>query len=75
MLKSDLEKSATESLQSWRMRMAAEYEERLSTLEKRIIEDRERILALEQQVQLIYNRVINLVRGLGVMSEEDFCQG
>ena len=55
--------------------MAAEYEERLSTLEKRIVEDRQRILALEQQVQLIYNRIVNLVRRLGDVSEKDICQG
>ena len=55
--------------------MAAEYEERLSKLEERIVEDRQLISALEQQVQLIYNRVLTLVRRLGDMSQEDICQG
>ena len=75
MLKSDVERTVRECLQSWRLQMAAEYEERLSKLEERIVEDRQLISALEQQVQLIYNRVLTLVRRLGDMSQEDICQG
>ena len=64
MLNSEIDYRATHSIQIWKRRLAVIYDARLRLLEKRITEDRKRILDLEQQVKMVCRGVMILVESL-----------
>ena len=66
MLKSVMEEDRFCALERCQQQLSAEYEERLSRLEERIIEDKLRILELEIQIQTIYDRIVILSRRIGM---------
>ena len=75
MLNSEINYRVTHSIQIWRRQLAAIYDARLRLLEKRITEDKKRILDLEQQVKMVCRGVMILVESLSDINMSGTLEG